>query len=340
MPVLIIDMADQRALWRIPAWVVDRIRNVVPEWDVVVSDSPADGSGDGRGAPAESVLEAVADAEVYMGLGIPGEVLDAGPSLRWVHTGTAGVRSSLSPQMLERGVIFTNSAGVHGPAMAESVIGMILHFARCFDVAVRCQQREEWGTARFDGAGSPVREVAGSTVGLIGFGGIGEHVAWRARALGAYVIALKRQAASPPEGVEFLYGTEGLQRLLSESDYLVLAAPDTPMTRCMIDEEALARVKPGAVLINVARGRLVDEDAMLAALRAGTLRGAGLDVFANEPLPSGHPLWGMDNVLLTPHVSACTHEFWDRELELVEYNLRQYLAGLPLRNVVDKSAGY
>jgi phosphoglycerate dehydrogenase-like enzyme len=137
-----------------------------------------------------------------------------------------------------------------------------------------------------------------------------------------------------------LHGPAGLARLLEESDYLVLAAPGTPETRGMIDRDALARMKPGAVLVNVSRGTLVDEDALVEALSGGGLRGAALDVFQSEPLREGHPLWSLPNALLTPHVSAVTRAFWERETELIVENLRRFSAGEPLLNVVDKRAGY
>lgn len=338
---LVIDLQDQRPFWRIPAWAVEAVRSALPDaWELVVVDAPADGSGDGGPGATPQALEAVGRAEVYLGFGIPGAILRAGPRLRWVHSGTAGVRASITPELVERGILFTNSAGVHAPPMAESVLGMILHFARGFDLTVRAQARGRWERDAFDAADSPVREVNGSTVGIVGFGGIGREVARRARALGARVLALKRRPAESPPGVELLHGPEGLERLLAESDYLVLAAPETAATRGLLDAAAIARMKPGAVLVNVARGRLVDEEALVDALRSGRLRGAALDVFATEPLAAGHPLWSLPNTLITPHVSACSRRFWERETDLIRENIGRYLDGRPLLNMVDTHAGY
>lgn len=357
-PRAVLDMKDHRPVWAMPAWVPEAIREALPsEWELVVIDEPTDGSGDGAARVSPEVLAAVREAEVYLGYGIPPEVLIAGPRLRWVHSGAAGVGSSLHDTMKSSDVVFTNSAGIHAPPMAESVLGMILFFARGIDHAVASQRKGRWSTDPFYDASVPPFELAASTVGIIGFGGIGREVARRVAALGARVIAAKRTAPAAGEGdltpvaggeglggrIELVYGEDGRNAVLEQSDVLVLAAPDTPETRGSIDRTAFLRMRPGAILVNVARGSLVDEEALLEALRSGRLRGAGLDVFAREPLPEGHPLWSFDNVLATPHVSAVTPGFWRRETELIVRNLERYLAGVPRslwENVVDKKAGY
>ena len=173
-------------------------------------------------------------------------------------------------------------------------------------------------------------------------------MAWRAGALGARVIGLKRRLAdgaggeggSVVDGVEVVYGAEGLVRLASESDYLVVTAPHTKHTRGIVSREVLAHMKSDAVLINVSRGPLIDEAALVEALRAGRLRGAGLDVFSVEPLPEDHALWDLPNVVITPHVSPVTRGFWRREVDLIVENLERFLSGGTLRNLVDKQAGY
>lgn len=338
---LVVDFADRRPIYRIPGTVVERLRAALPDdWEVRVVGAPADGSADGGTTASREALEAVEGAEVYFGFGVPADVLRRGTKLRWVHSGTAGVGGSLTPEMLESDVIFTNSAGVHAPAMAETVLAMMLHFARGLDLAVRNQAAARWDTTRFDAADSPVHEVAGSTVGIVGYGGIGRLVAVRARALGARIVALKRRQAEAEHGVEVVLGRDGLERILAESDFLVLAAPETPETRGMIDAAALERMPRHAVLINVARGGLVDEAALVEALKGGRLRGAALDVFATEPLPPSNPFWELENVLITPHTSAYTHHFWERECALLEASIARYLDGRPPLNVVDKRAGY
>ena len=358
MPRAVLDMTDRRPIWAMPDWVPDQIRDALPaSWTLEVVEEETDGSGDGAARVSEHVLSLVADAEVYFGYGIPAELLDAGKGLRWAHSGAAGVGSSLTPTMVESSVVFTNSAGVHAPPMAETVLAMLLHFTRGLDLAGESQRRGEWSTDPFYVAGAPLRELSSMTVGIVGFGGIGREVARRVASLGARVIAVKRNPARAGEAnlepvagggvlgsrIEMVWGESGLDAVYRECDAIVVAAPDTPETRGMIDARALGRMKPGAIVLNVARGRLVDEDALIGALTEGRIRGAGLDVFTTEPLPPESPLWGLPSVVITPHVSAVTRGFWRRETDLITRNLDRYLRERPLEeweNVVDKKAGY
>jgi phosphoglycerate dehydrogenase-like enzyme len=181
------------------------------------------------------------------------------------------------------------------------------------------------------------------TVGILGYGGIGREIACRVRALGAHVLGLcraERGGEVDEIGVELLHGKAGLDRLVAESEALVLAAPLTAETRGILSAERLRAIPKGALLINVSRGALVDEEALVAALRDGHLRGAGLDVFATEPLPGDHPLWNLPNVLLTPHTAAVSRGFWRRETDLILENFRRFLAGESLVNEVDRVRGY
>lgn len=354
----VLDMKDHRPVWAMPAWVPEALREALPsDWELVLIDEPTDGSGDGAARVSPGVLAAVEDAEIYFGYGIPAEILETGRKLRWVHSGAAGVGGSLHDAMKASDVVFTNSAGIHAPPMAETVLAMILYFGRGLDFAVANQRRRRWSTDRFYQASAPPIELSESTVGIVGFGGIGRQVARRVASLGARVIAVKRSPAREGEAnlepvagggelgsrIEVVHGESGLDAVLCESDIVVLALPDTPETRGSIDADALARMRPGALLVNVARGRIVDEEALVEALREGRLRGAGLDVFAEEPLPEEHPLWGFEHVLVTPHVSAVSEGFWRRETELIVRNIARYVTGAPLdawENVVDKEAGY
>lgn len=355
MPRAVLDLNDRRPIWAMPEWVPHRIQEALPDgWTFEVMTEITDGSGDGAGRVAPAVLAAVRDAEIYMGYGIAADLLRGAPGLGWVHSGAAGVGSSLTPEMLASPVLFTNSAGIHAEPMAETVLGMILFFGRGFDFAVANQVRGVWSTDPFYVAGAPLRELPDTTVGLVGFGGIGREIARRVVGLGAQVVAVKRTPPKPGEAnltpvrggeglgdaIELLHGPAGLEAVLRESDVVVLCAPETPETRGLLGAEALAHMKDGALLINVGRGKLLDEDALVAELRSGRLRGAGLDVFAKEPLTEGHALWGLPNVLITPHVSAVTRGFWRRETDLITENIRRYLAEEPLLNLVDKRAGY
>ena len=342
MATMVIDLADRRPIWALPDRSREAILAAVPaDWSVRFMETPADGSGDGVRRAPPGLLKAVADARVYMGYGIPAEVLEAGQGLEWVHSGAAGVGNSLGPAMLDRDVLFTNSAGIHAAPVAETVLGMLLHFARGLDIAVRAQREREWSAPSYWAADAPVGELAGATVGIVGYGGIGREVARRVAALGSRVVAARRRGgARAGEAHEVYVGARGVDRVVVEADHLVLAVPETALTRDMMNRRRLASMKPGSVLVNVARGRLVDEEALLEALDSGHLRGAGLDVFNREPLPAGHPFYAHPKVLVMPHVSATTRRFWERETELIADNIGRFVRGEPLRNLVDKVAGY
>lgn len=341
----VLNMRDERPIWAPPASAGARIREQLGAgWELVEVAAPVSGRGDGGGASDEAAA-AMEGAEIYFGLGLPRELLRAGlrsGRLRWIHTGTAGVASLLHPELDGSGITLTNSAGIHAEPMAETVLGMMLYFARGFDHAVQAQPHD-WNTTPFEHASGGVREIAGTTAGVIGFGGIGQAVARRCAALGMRVVAINRSgsAGEPlPEGCELLGSTAHLGELLRVSDFVVLTVPSTPETRGMIGARELTAMKPDSVLINVARGDVVDESALVDALSAQRLRGAGLDVFATEPLPPQSPLRALRNVLVTPHVSATSDRFWERQLQLILGNIARYRAGRPLRNVVDVQAGY
>jgi len=339
-----------------PEWARDELQAALPEgWRIHWVEDFSDGSGDGTAGEGVEVLDAVQGARVYLGFGVSPEVLRAGSdSLLWVHSAAAGVGGSLHPEMRASEVRFTNSAGVHGPPMAETAIGMLLYFFRGFDLAAAGQQVGRWNRERFDAADTPVRELGEATVGILGCGGVGGEVARRLRALGSRVIALRRTALpsgwppSPaglpidPAGVEWLEGPEAVDRLVAEVDALVLTAPETPQTRGILSAERIRAMRRGAVLVNLARGGLLSEPALIEALRSGALRGAGLDVFATEPLPEGHPFWTLPNVLITPHVSAVSRGFWRREMDLILENFRRILEdpSAPLLNEVNRREGY
>lgn len=351
MATVVVDLCDRRPIWSLPEWAKDRIRAAAPaDWSVTFMETDADGSGDGMLRAPPELVRAVARARVYMGYGIPADVLRAGNRLEWLHSAAAGVGSSLGPEMLASDAIFTNSAGIHGPPIAETAMAMILHFARGLDLAARAQRELRWGAPQFWAADAPVTEVSGSVVGIVGFGGIGREVARRAACLGSRVLAVRRKAGRGRDlsqaqgardaGVEVVAGDQGLSRVMRESDFIVLAVPETDETRGMIDRRRLFSAKPGSVLVNVARGKILDEEALLDALDSGPIRAAALDVFSTEPLPPDHPFYRHPRVLMTPHVSATTRRFWERETALIADNLGRFGRGEPLRNQVDKRAGY
>jgi phosphoglycerate dehydrogenase-like enzyme len=273
---------------------------------------------------------------------VPASLVQAARALRWAHSASAGVTASITPALVTSGITLTNSAGVYGEAMADTVLAGVLHFVRGLDHAVHQQRTATWDKRPFQSPPFAVREVADLRVLVLGAGGIGTAVARRFAALGAVCTGVRRRVAlGVPEGCARVVGPDGLDDALAEADVVVLAAPLTEASRGVMDARRLALLPSGAIVVNVARGALLDDDALLAALDDGTLRGACLDVFQREPLAAEHSFWRHPRVLVTPHVSGVSPaRHWERALGLFEDNWRRWVAGEPLRNVVDLSAGY
>lgn len=267
--------------------------------------------------------------------GQPMKLRDAAPRLQWIQLTSAGADRLLNSGFVEEGVMVTTVSGLHATPIGEFVLTAMLMFAKGAPKSMRAQLRHEW--ARF----APT-ELYGKTVGVVGMGHIGTEVGRLAKAFGCRVIGTRRSATeryATPEADEIMPASE-LNRLLAESDYVVLSMPLTPETRDMIGEAELRAMKPTAVLVNIARGAVVVESALAQALREGWIAGAALDVFEREPLPPGSPFWDMENVIVTPHVSGGTEIYNQRAVAIFADNLRRYLAGEPLRNVVDPTRGY
>ena len=295
--------------------------------------------------------EPVEDLEVLLRGWLSSEAFDRllarAPRLRYVHSASTGVERMLTPAARERGIVFTNARGVFSRPIAEYVLMMILAVSRRLPGLLELQRERTWQPLE----GVELRDV---TVGIVGLGSIGRAVGALATAFGCRVVAVRRrsEAGSTTSGpddesrsfgevmLDRVGGPEALPELLGEADFVVLAAPLTPETENMIDGRALEAMKPGAWLINVARGRLVDERALLAALRDGRIGGAVLDTFREEPLSPTSPFYDLPNVIVTPHTSWSSGRVLDRSVELFCDNLRRYAAGEPLLNVVDPSAGY
>lgn len=338
---LVVDLAATRPIWRAPEAFVAGLRAGAPAgWEVVEVAAPVNSDGDGSSGSAEAVAVA-AGAEVYIGYGLPPAVVAAARgTLRWAHSAAAGVSASLGGALGDSGVIFTNSAGVHAEPMAEWAVAAVLHFFRGIDRQVRSQAAGRWGKDELTTVPAPMRELAGSKAVVYGLGGIGAAVARRLVALGALVRGVRRrpERGGPPGVVVF--GTPRLAEALAGADVLVVAAPLTGETRGALDAGALARLAPGAVVVHLSRGKVLDEAALLAALAEGQVGAAALDVFAEEPLPAGHAFWTHPRVLVCPHASAVTPRVWDRQLDLVLDNWARLLSGRELRNRVDLVAGY
>lgn len=279
------------------------------------------------------------DLEVVV-TGIDDALLDflvALPTVRWVHSVSAGVEHLPLETMADRSIILTNSAGAYAPAMAEYALAGAIMLLRKLPSLLDGQRERRW----LNGESHDGNVLRGKHLGIVGYGAVGRHLANAARAMGMTIWATRRSAMIPSgEPLDRLLLAENLPELLIESDVVVLAASLNQSTRHFIGEEELAVMKPNAVLINVARGGLVDEPALARALRDGKIRGAMLDVTDTEPLPAESELWGIPNLIITPHISGNTPESWDWAVEFFCKNLRLYVTGSPERmgNLVDYNA--
>lgn len=314
----------------VPESMLETLRSRFPSLRFVPANDP------------ETLAREITDADVFYGWRLPGELVSRGLRLRWIQSASAGIEENLGPEVRERRIVVTNGAGIAAVGIAEHVIGLMLAFCRNHHVAARLQAEARWDRPSvIGGNGAPVREFRGSRVAVLGLGPIGAAVAERSAALGAVVRGMRRRApASTPAPYEEVVGPEGLNGLLDWADFVVLAVPHTPATTGLIGAAELARMRADAYLINVARGSVVDEPALVDALRRRAIAGAGLDVFAEEPLPSSSPLWRLPNAILTPHVAGAVPQYFERALALFVDNLERHLAGRPLRNTVDHELGY
>ena len=316
------------AAWNIPPAHVDRLRRVFPQHVFLHARDEAE------------VLPLAADADVAFMSELRPAHLAAAARLRWVHSPAAGVAGMLFPALVASPVLVSNSRGLSAEPIAEHVLALTLALFRKFPLAWRSQAACHWAQDEAL-APPPPRTVRSSRVLLVGLGGIGAACAWRFAALGAEVTAVRRRPGQPlPAGVRAVAGVEQLHEMLPAADVVVISAAHTPDSDRLIGAPELALMPREAILINVSRGRLVDETALAAALARGRIAGAGLDVFAHEPLDPSSPLWTLPNVIITPHMAGFRPDHWDAATALFAENLTRFERGQPLLNQVDKPAGY
>jgi phosphoglycerate dehydrogenase-like enzyme len=312
----------------VPEWVENALCSSFPQVRVIVARSE------------EVFQQELPVCEILVTWKITPEQLARCHRLRWIHSPATGLEQLLIPQLIESDVLVSNGRSVHAIPVAEQALALILALARRLPHCFRFQAQARWGRSEGWQPGQVPSEITGTTLGLVGLGTIGREIAQRAGALGMKIIAVKRDSARGAELVSKLYPPRQLKDMLAEADFVVVAAPETPETRHLIGSAELAAMKLAAFLINVARGSLVDTSALTEALVTGRIAGAGLDVTDPEPLPPEHPLWSLSNVLITPHLGGATDRFWPQQADLLATNLRRYLSGQPLLNLVDKSRGY
>jgi phosphoglycerate dehydrogenase-like enzyme len=255
--------------------------------------------------------------------------------VKWIHGRFAGLDHVMFPELKAITVPFTNARGVYSQSLAEFVLAAMLYFAKDIPRMRRNQQAAQW--APFD-----VLELSKQTMGIVGYGDIGRACAWRAKAMGMRVMALRRrpELSDGDRQVDRVYGWDRRLEMIAECDYVVCAAPLTSQTKSMVSDAEFAAMKPGAVILNVGRGPVIDEPAMIRALESGRIKGAGLDVTAVEPLPADSPLYKMDNVLLSPHCADHTTDWLNDAMTLFLQQLERFLEGKPLENLVDVTQGY
>jgi phosphoglycerate dehydrogenase-like enzyme len=341
---LVVDLRSRARAFRIPESTEQQIAAATPAgWETVIVQAETDSFGDGAQTPSQESLDAVSSAEIYLGYGMPRALYAVAKNLRWTHTGTAGVASLLFPEMVASEILVTNSAGViYGAPIAEHIVAGVLHFLRGFDVAAVQQQAAKWDPNPWSDERVLVRELCECRAVVVGAGGIGGEVARKLGALGATVTVVRRDPSKgAPPGAANVIDLTQFDALLPTADIVVLATPLTNATRAVLSADRIARLPKGAIVCNVSRGALVEEPALIEALRTRRIRGAVLDVFAKEPLAAESPLWHLPNVLHTPHVSGVSPRlFWVRLAELFLDNWARYRSGQPLRNLVDKQLGY
>jgi phosphoglycerate dehydrogenase-like enzyme len=325
---VVVGVVSPNEAWVLPRPFVDRLRHDFPEhtfidvWD------------------RESLRQALPEGDAAFAAFVDRDLVASLTRLRWVQAPAVGVGHILSEEMIASPIVLTSARGVRARAMAEHVMGMAIALARQLPLVMARQRDHQWALDEIEAGGS-IRTLRDRCMGIVGLGSIGLEIAHAASAFGMRVIAIRKRVGEPvPAGVDHVLPPERLSELLAASDVIVLSAPLTPETRQLINAATLATVKRGAFLINIGRGRLIDDDAVAEALKSGQLAGAALDVFTREPLDPASPFWDLPNVIITPHMSGAMEDYWTPLVALFAENLRRFARGDELLNIVDKRAGY
>ena len=331
-------MNEKRALVTIPTG--ERHRNLLqqaaPGWEFRFRGTDTLVCAPQEALPGQPVTQEDVDwAQVILG-NVPAAMLHGSPTLEWLQTNSAGVEPYIQPGVLAGDTLLTNATGAYGLAIAEHMLGMLLELFKKLELYRDAQKSGAWQS---QGA---VKAVYGSTVLVLGMGDIGGEFAGRCKALGAKVIGVRRSPRPCPEYADEVHLLEDLDSLLPQADVVAVTLPGTDATRGLMSRERLAKMKEGAVLLNVGRGFIVDTEALCDALERGHLSGAGVDVTDPEPLPPTHRLWNIPTAVVTPHISGFYHlrETHERIVGIFLENLRHFQAGEPLRNLVDFATGY
>jgi len=313
--------------WQIPADGVDVLRRRFPQVEFVHATTP------------EQRADGLRDCDVAYTWILKTDECASAARLKWVHTSAVAVETLCLDQLFARGVIVSNTRGVQAVPIAEHVMAVVLALSKHLPFALDHQRQATWAQNQFVANRLP-RLLRGKTLGLIGVGTIGTEIAARARAFDMRVVALRRRGSDAVPGIDRVYGGDQLAEFLSQSNVLVIAAPLTAETLGLIGAAQFARLPQGAIVVNVGRAKIIDTDALMAALHSGHLGGASLDVFPQEPLPPDHPLWKTPNVILTPHTSGFRAGHWDDVIDLFADNLDRFQHGEPVKFRVSAELGY
>ena len=316
------------ALWNPPPEMPERIRARWPEMCVVHLPK------------YDRLAEEISDTDIFVGFSLRAEQFPLARKLKWLHSTAAGVGQLMYPELQKSGIEVTNASGVHRIPMAEHILGTLIALARRFPDCFRYQQQSRWAQQDLWNAPVRPRELRGQILLFIGFGAIGREVAKVIRPLGMRVWAVTHSGRAEEGLAEQVFPASKLADALPQADFVILAAPETPETRKMIGAREFALMKSSAYFMNVSRGALVDEPALISALQQHKIAGAALDVASQEPLPPESSLWKLDNAFITPHVSAVSEHLWERQTELLMENLERWFSGRDLLNRVDLVRGY
>jgi len=288
----------------------------------------------------DTLPQELPDTNIFVGYSLRAEQLIHARELKWIHSTAAGVAQLMYPELRQSGITVTNASGIFSLPMAEHTMGLILAMARNFPDSVRYQDQSKWSVQDLWDKPQHLTEINGSVLLIVGYGSIGRELARRARAFDMRVWGVTRSGKGDATYAEKILPVSHLNEALPQADHVVIAAPETAETRHLIGVQQIARMKRGARLINVARGSLLDEAALINALQSEALGGAALDVTGAEPLPPESPLWKAPNLFITPHTSAISERLWLRETELFLKLLDEWFSGRELSNRVDFSRGY
>ena len=288
----------------------------------------------------ERLPQELPDTDIFVGALLRPEQFQHARKLKWIHSTAVGVSQLMYPELRRSGVILTNPSGILSAPMAEHTMGLMIALARHFPDSVRYQDRARWGQIEVSSRPGPLTELNGQLLLIVGYGSIGREIARRARAFDMRVWGVTRSGKGDATHAEKILPVAQLEDALPHADFIVLSAPDTHETQQLIGAAQIAKMKPGARLINVGRGSLLDEAALIRALETGALGGAALDVTATEPLPAESPLWKAPNLFITPHTSGVSDRLWQKETKLLMDLLERWFDGRDLFNVVDFNRGY